>query len=540
MILQWLCCTLSAQQGSMIVDVNIVDVSGCDPLAKNGSIEIQVENSEGPYTYQWKKMGVGVLADQNTNIISDLDTGRYVVTVLYNDMINSESLDFTVSAPDLIKITHVAPQDALCKDDHSGQITAQVSDGSASRNYTLLNEDKTINNNVTGVGSGVFTGLSANTYHIAVKNAASCTDTVRVIIGEPEKSLTLLAMQSDMVSCTYGNDGNLTVTINGGVGNYILYIVDTNQNITNTMSDLKAGTHTFTDLKVDSRTTVSITDANHCTASTVLDVREMRKPYMLEPIIENIKCYNEKGIIHVRAEAYNEGNSNNSITTYWIKGDLFQETDHSPNNFFEYLNGGTYYLYAQDSYGCIGVKEIFLSEPKLHVELSPKNITQPYDNVKGSITFAASGGWEGYTIECWKIEFGYQIPVERLTNKPADDYRFNNLDIGKYLFTIEDKEGCFGQHHLIQLGEITGEIDPETAGLKIFPNPSNNGKFFIEWNSSEDRKVTLELYSIKGQLVYKTNAQTGARITLDVSNLKHGTYLLHVPELNMNRKLVIH
>ena len=60
---------------------------------------------------------------------------------------------------------------------------------------------------------------------------------------------------------------------------------------------------------------------------------------------------------------------------------------------------------------------------------------------------------------------------------------------------------------------------------------------------SEDRKVTLELYDVKGQLVYKTDAQTGTgivRITLDIGSRSSGTYLLYIPELNISHRLVIH
>ena len=541
MILMWICCSLSAQ--IVISQVSVEHVSGCDPLANNGSIEIIQIGGESinNCTFKWEKTDFGLIEEGlRLTKISNLDTGHYVVTITSNS--SSGIYDFTITAPDVIKISEsdVEWQDVLCKGELTGKIAAQVTDNSASATYILLNEDKTVNNNVTGAGSGIFTGLPANTYHLAVKNNASCSDTVTVIISEPKEHLTLSVIQSDLVSCAYGNDGDLTVTINGGTGNYTLFILDTNQEITNTIDNLSAGTHVFGDLKVDNHTTVSIRDAHYCVTSTVVDVREMLKPEMLEPIIEEIRCYNDKGIIYIRAEAYNEGNSVNVIKAYWIKGENFQETEPSPNNKYEFLNGGVFYLYAQDSYGCIGVKEIFLSEPKSPVELKQKNKVQPHGNVKGSITLTASGGWEDYTIECQKAELDYQTLIERLTFKPAGDYTFGNLNAGVYLFTIEDKAGCSGQHHFIHLDNPTGEIDPETAGLKIFPNPSGDGKFIIEWNNNENLKVTLELYNIKGQLVYKSIVQTGTRTTLDISNQNRGTYLLRVPELNMNQMLVIY
>ena len=540
----WLCGTLNAQH---INNVIIVDVSGCDPLAKNGSIEITSVSggSIDSYTYRWEKIDDDTFVNQGAPSISALDTGRYVVTV--SDGVASESRNFTITASDYIRITCATPLHVLCKDELTGRITAQITGNPASRIYTLLNEDKTPNSNITGASSGIFIGIHANTYHLAVMNSASCTDTVTVTINEPAERLSLFAMQSDLVSCDRDDEGDdhnvhgdLTVTINGGVGSYTLEIIGADQNTINTIPDLIAGEHIFTDYNVDPQTTVRVTDANGCTAEKVLDVREMQKPVITELHIYEIKCYNDKGIIYIFAEAYNEAGTNNSIKKYWIKGEIFQETEPKESNEFEYMNGGFYYLYVQDSYGCIGEEEIFLSEPKSPVELTLKNTTPPLGNVNGSITFTASGGWEGYTIECKKVESGHQPVIETLTNKPAGDYTFGNLKSGEYLFTIEDEKGCFGQHHLIWLGSTTGEADTETAGLKIFPNPSSDGQFIIEWDSNDERQVTLELYNINGQLIYKNNTRTGTRFTIDISSQKQGTYLLHVPEMNIQQKLVIY
>ena len=543
----WLCGTLSAQQ-DLVITGDVVDVSGCDPLAKTGSIEIRVEGGVSPYTYRWEKVGTGIL--QNTTaIINGLDTGRYVVKVFHNNGMDSKSREFVITAPEFIKITNVEPQDVLCKGNPTGIITVHVTGGGVSHNYTLLNEDKTVNNNTSGAVSGIFTELPANVYYVAVANIYSCTDIVNVTISEPEKYITLSAVQSDRVSCTLGNDGVISVTISGGVSRYHLDILNTGNIITYSTDNLEAGTHTFYDLIVDNHTSVKITDANNCTESTVLDVREMNKPDMLEPEIVPIKCYNDKGTITINAKAYNENSSgNNVITDYWIEGKRWPITEPGPNNKFEHLNGDIYTLYARDSYGCVGVKEVVLPEPNSPVALlrDEGKIIYPHGNEKGSITLTASGGWGGYTIECILIgSGGYYNTLETRTNVPLGyECTFPDLEAGEYIFTIKDnvcaRQG-FHQHFNDFFDQTTGEIDLEAADLKIFPNPSSDGKFIIEWSSSENRNVTLELYNIKGQLIYKTNTQTGtgARTALDISNQSRGIYLLHVPELNIRQKIIV-
>ena len=534
---------LRAQQEGIVITGTVVDVSGCDPLAKNGSIEIQIEGGEEPYTFQWEKVGAGILTDEQTPMISHLDIGRYLVTVFYNDGLDHESREFTITATDAV-MSSAVPQDVLCKGEQTGKITVGAITGISQLSYFLLNEDKTINSNLTGTNSVTFSDLPADTYHTVAKNdVSSCTDTQTVVIREPAEYLTLSAVQSRLVTCAIGNDGIVVVTISGGVGKYSLHILDSNHMVIKSAKDLEAGTHVFDGLKTDSRTSVIISDANNCTVSMYLDVREMHPPEMLEPEIEDIKCFNDKGAITIHAVPYNDDGNDNIIMYYWINGKVsLQDTVYGGNNKFTDLNGDIYALSAQDKYGCIGVKEVVLPEPESPVELlyDQGKLELPYGNVPGSITLAATGGWGSYTIECIRIEsIYYQTIVEIRTNLPAGDHKFAGLEAGEYKFTIKDIADC-GMHRLIQLDTATGESDLETADVKFFPNPSSDGKFIIDWGSGENRQVTLELYNIAGQMIYKTQAQTGSHTTVDMSDQSSGIYLLHVPELNIKQKLVIH
>ena len=420
--------------------------------------------------------------------------------------------------------------DVTCKGDRTGGITVWATGGVPELRYILLNEDKTVNANITGAVSGVFTSLPANTYHVVVKDAASCADTLFDIkVREPEKILAFSANQTRPVGCDLIG-GTFVVTASGGWSGYMYKIDSGNYSANPVFENLKEGNHT-----------IVVRDAHNCEHSENVTAKTIKAPDLSTSEIGQIICFNDKGKITIHAFPDNlEGSNVNKITLYWIKGDCLEETPHSPKNIFTDLNGCTYTLYAQDSYGCIGETTVVLVEPESQLGLVLKEAIQPVGDKRGSITVTASGGWEEYAITLSKVTGWSQELLVSLTGKPEGDYTFDNLVAGQYQITLKDKMGCTAWPIVWELEAITtGEKDLEAAAMKIFPNPSVDGMFIMEWITTEDRKVTIELYNIHGQLVYKTITQTGTRTTLDISNQNQGMYLLLVPELGVSRKIII-
>ena len=76
----------------------------------------------------------------------------------------------------------------------------------------------------------------------------------------------------------------------------------------------------------------------------------------------------------------------------------------------------------------------------------------------------------------------------------------------------------------------------EVAGLKIYPNPVNNGVVYINTDSSEVKKVVV--YDVLGKQLLEKNIANSA---LDVSALNKGVYLLKVAEgaATSTKKIII-
>ena len=422
-------------------------------------------------------------------------------------------------------------QDVSCKGDPTGGITVRASGGVSELKYILLNEDKTVNANASGAVTGVFTSLPANNYLMVVKDAASCTDTLfNIEVREPEKVLAMLADITKPAGCE-SHLGTVTVSASGGWGDYMYKIDSGNYSVNPVFENLSAGIYTF-----------FVRDKNGCELSNRVNVIYLTAPDLSKSEVRQILCYNEKGKITINAIPKNpEGSNYNKIVAYWIKGDCLEETVHTLNNIFDELNGCTYTLYAQDSYGCTGDFTVVIDEPE-QIGFESIDLVHPSGNKLGSITVTVSGGWGGYTIVLTKIMNQGQQEIEQRYNQPAGvKITFSGLDAASYRIVIlEDERGCKDPlaFTIRELVTATGETDLEAAKMKIFPNPSGDGRFIIEWNSSEDRMVTLELYNANGQSVYKTCTQTGTRTTIDISNQNQGTYLLYIPELGVSRKLV--
>jgi hypothetical protein len=132
---------------------------------------------------------------------------------------------------------------------------------------------------VNFASSGVFSGLSAGTKFIVIKDGSGCKNTVSDVIvsaGGPA----IVSSTSQNVSCHGGNDGTITISsVSGGTGT-IQYSKDgiTFQS-SNIFSGLMAGTYI-----------VQVKDANGCIASISKVISEPND-FLINTSVTNIICH---------------------------------------------------------------------------------------------------------------------------------------------------------------------------------------------------------------------------------------------------------
>lgn len=78
------------------------------------------------------------------------------------------------------------------------------------------------------------------------------------------------------------------------------------------------------------------------------------------------------------------------------------------------------------------------------------------------------------------------------------------------------------------LDTITGVNNILNESIKVYPNPVS-GKLFIQPTSNIDEGFSLEMYSVKGELVKTECLEGGSNLhRIDVSSLKSGVYVLRL------------
>jgi hypothetical protein len=197
-----------------------------------------------------------------------------VITDAKNCTLAVNSLTVTQPAAALALTTSVVNQ--TCSGINNGSATVNATGGTAPYSYNWSGTP-------TGDGTPTITGLAGGSYSVTVTDAKGCTAVTSVVVSQAAP-LTLSAT-SVRPTCppsveNLGNDGSITLTVNGGTtpygfawtasgGGIIPGGQSTNQNLTL----LIAGTYS-----------VTVTDANTCTATTSVTLTNIN-PNPVKPVV---------------------------------------------------------------------------------------------------------------------------------------------------------------------------------------------------------------------------------------------------------------
>jgi hypothetical protein len=154
-------------------------------------------------------------------------------------------------------------QHITCPTATDGIITVTASGGTGALTYRLDQAPL----NVTGVASGVFTGVGAGSYTVTVRDANSCFRvTAQVTVTPPPGVNASAAVTSNyngrQISCNGASDGIITVTAGGGVTPYSYLLNEIPGNVTG------ATTGVFTGLPAGTYT-INVRDLNNCPVVTL-------------------------------------------------------------------------------------------------------------------------------------------------------------------------------------------------------------------------------------------------------------------------------
>ncbi|HRI28124.1 MAG TPA: hypothetical protein PK715_08730, partial [Chitinophagales bacterium] len=358
----------------------IVDITPATCGNANGGVTLTVSGGSGGYSFVWDNAAT-------TQNLTNVAAGTYTVTI--TDSSGCESvLSATVTQPDDLTLTETHTN-VSCAGGINGSINLTVSGGSGSYTYqwsnTITTEDQPF--------------APAGTYTVTVTDTNNCTATLSVTITQP----TPLALSETHVNatCIGGANGSIDLSVSGGTGAYTY--LWSNSLISQDITNLTAGAYT-----------VTVSDANNCTASLSVTITNNGSPIPSINNITNAACGNADGAVDINMIAGTQPYTyqwSNAATTQDLTG----------------VAAGTYTVTVTDTNGCTGTLTAAVSNiggPALSLTAV---VNATCEQANGSIDLTVTGGTAPFTYEWSNLETD-----EDLTNIPG----------GAYTVTVTDALGC--------------------------------------------------------------------------------------------------
>lgn len=207
-----------------------------------------------------------------------------------------------------------------CNGGSDGGVTASATGGTPSYTYLWSNSATTAS----------ITGVAAGTYTVTITDDNGCITSSDETVTEPALLSTSTSIDSN-ISCNGGSDGGITASTSGGTNPYSY--AWSNSATTASITGVAAGTYT-----------VTITDANGCTASSDSTVTE-------PTALGTATADNGDGSVVVTAFG-----GTSPYTYLWDASAGNQTTDTALG-----LSTGTYYVTVTDANGCTSEDSISIT-----------------------------------------------------------------------------------------------------------------------------------------------------------------------------------
>jgi gliding motility-associated-like protein len=365
-------------------NINIIqsDTALCSGDGTGAVIGVPVINTN-LYTYSWDN---GSQAD----IALNLNSGLYSVTV--TDINNCQIIEnINIVEPTILMANPSTISDVTCNGANNGSVSATVSGGTIPYQYNWSNSSN----------ANIINNISGGWYLVTVTDVNGCTDIDSILVNEP-MALDVVINTITNIDCNGNNNGSISTTISGGIGNYSYFW--SNNIATATNSNLVAGNYTIT-----------VTDANNCTDTVSGIIQEPN------PIITNLTLD-----AAIKCNGGNDGEA--SITV----------TGGVPNYNISWTNGGSgtqntslsvgwQYVVVLDANSCLVTDSIFMTEPTV-ITATTTTLPDSCDGQLGTMSVQSSGGTTPYS-------YGWTPPV-------GNNNAVSGLDAGTYTVTITDANNC--------------------------------------------------------------------------------------------------
>ncbi|NVK84470.1 MAG: SprB repeat-containing protein, partial [Cytophagia bacterium] len=420
----------------------------------SGSIDLSITGGTGPFTYSWSN-------GATTEDLNGLTPGTYSVTVTdANGCIVSTSATITEPIPLTVSTTSV---NILCNGFSTGSIDLTVAGGTTAYSYLWSN----------GATTQDLNNLVAGTYSVTVTDANLCTATASVTISQPP-AITLSTSKVD-ITCKGDTDGSIDLSVSGGTGAYS-YSWSSGET-TQDLSGLAAGSYT-----------VTVTDANGCTANSTITITEPPTLMTATYTQTNVSC-NGGSDANIDITV---ADGTAPISYAWSNGATSEDLTNIP--------AGSYSVVITDALGCITIKDIVITEPSLLTASATKVDVDCNGNSSGSIDLSVAGGVAPYTYS-W--------------SNGASTQDLSNIGGGTYNVVVTDANGC-------TVNVSSTVVEP--AAIVLTQDVTH-----VSCNGGADGAIDITIAGGRAPYRYAWNSGSTSQ---DLTNLSAGTYIVTATDYN--------
>ncbi len=299
-----------------------------------------------------------------------------------------------------ISITGINVTPVSCNGGANGGINITATGGQGALSFS-------IDSGNTYQGSNNFTGLTAGTYYIFVRDAFGCivNSGTATVVNQPT-ALTI-SLDSTDASCANVFDGSITVTSGGGTPPYTYSLNGGPSQPGNVFSNVGAGNYT-----------VTLLDVNSCSATASISINNTYIISVDTISTTDISC---AGVADGSITA--QVNGGIPPYSYSINGVTFQA---SPT--FSGLSGGTYIIVGRDSKGCTESITVSIGQ-NAPLQLTLDSVVDvPCAGSTGGAVYITTSGGNGGTTYLW--------------NNGDTNEDLTGVAGGTYNLTATDSKGC--------------------------------------------------------------------------------------------------
>ena len=362
------------------------------PGACDGEVFLFPGGGSGQYTYSWSH-------GPTTPNVSGLCAGSYSVTVTDTVCGTSINRSFTISSNEPTALSF-DPTDETCSNANGVINITGVTGGDAPYEYDF---------NGTGYSTDTnYTGLSAGTYSVTVRDSSGCTytDSVPLKNFPPPTDLSFIVTDA---ACGNANGEVVISGVTGGTSAYQYDFDGSGYSNATTYTGLSAGTYS-----------VTVNDSAGCTYSENVTVDNMPGPSGLSVNITHETCTDSNGVVDITGVT-------GGTTPYQYD---FDGSGFSNTTTYNGLTSGTYLVTVKDSNGCVYDTNVTVNNSPGPSAMSFSTIPDTCGAAKGEVDITGvTGGTTPYE---------YDFDGSGFSNTTT----YTGLLSGSYVVTVRDANGC--------------------------------------------------------------------------------------------------